>query len=126
LLGWYEIVYEDGFVETIPIRYGVNILDISMAARDRDTWEEGKTGAPQNIYSYAADAVDCSSGDESLHFFAYEWMNPRFGKVIESVRLKAAHSFTNCSGKAIPANAVFLLALNYVEKKPIPDARLDK
>jgi hypothetical protein len=27
LLGWYEIVYEDGFIESIPVRYGVNILD---------------------------------------------------------------------------------------------------
>lgn len=24
-LGWYEIIYEDGLVETIPIRYGMNI-----------------------------------------------------------------------------------------------------
>ncbi len=27
LLGWYEIVYEDGLVVTVPVRYGVNILD---------------------------------------------------------------------------------------------------
>ena len=25
LLGWYEIVCEDGFVLTVPLRYGVNI-----------------------------------------------------------------------------------------------------
>ena len=33
LLGWYEIVYEDGFIETIPIRYGVNILDWTWKQR---------------------------------------------------------------------------------------------
>ena len=27
LLGWYEVVYEDGLPELIPIRYGVNILE---------------------------------------------------------------------------------------------------
>jgi hypothetical protein len=27
ILGWYEIVFEDGFVESVPVRYGVNILD---------------------------------------------------------------------------------------------------
>jgi hypothetical protein len=27
LLGHYEILYEDGFVTTVPIRYGVNILE---------------------------------------------------------------------------------------------------
>jgi hypothetical protein len=27
LLGWYEVVYADGFVTTIPIRYGVNIQE---------------------------------------------------------------------------------------------------
>src|SRR5207249_6256501 len=27
LLGWYEVEYEDGLPEIIPIRYGVNILE---------------------------------------------------------------------------------------------------
>jgi hypothetical protein len=27
MLGWHEIVYADGFVATIPIRYGVNISE---------------------------------------------------------------------------------------------------
>ena len=33
LLGWYEIVYDDGFIITIPIRYGVNILDWNVHSR---------------------------------------------------------------------------------------------
>ena len=39
LLGWYEIVYEDGFVETIPIRYGINILDWKWRQRINDQYE---------------------------------------------------------------------------------------
>jgi hypothetical protein len=27
LVGWYEVTYEDGLAETVPIRYGVNILE---------------------------------------------------------------------------------------------------
>ncbi len=34
LLGWYEVVYADGFVLTIPIRYGVNIQEWNWEARD--------------------------------------------------------------------------------------------
>ena len=124
LLGWYEVVYEDGFVETVPIRYGVNILDINMHARDEDLWPEGKTGSPQNIYAYLADPVECSEDKGSKTFFAYEWRNPRFGKVIESVSLKASHSYKNWREKVIPPNAVFLLGLSYVQKRPVPDASL--
>ena len=27
LVGWYDVEYEDGYVITVPVRYGVNILD---------------------------------------------------------------------------------------------------
>jgi len=122
LLGCYEVVYEDGFVETIPIRYGVDILDIGVRRRNKDQWAEGKTGSPQNIYSYLADPVKCSENISSAKtFFAYEWKNPRFGKVIKSVSLKASASYKNYKEKAIPPNAVFLLGLSYVEKRPVPD-----
>ena len=30
LLGWYEVVYEDGFVTTIPIRYGVEYTRVGL------------------------------------------------------------------------------------------------
>ena len=46
LLGWYEIVYEDGFVTTIPIRYGVNIQE----------WNWDKRQSARD-YCYGADAV---------------------------------------------------------------------
>ncbi len=46
LLGWYEVVYEDGFVTTIPIRYGVNICEWN--------WDERVSS---DDYCYNADAV---------------------------------------------------------------------
>ncbi|MBN2411668.1 family 20 glycosylhydrolase [candidate division KSB1 bacterium] len=124
LLGWYEVNYEDGFVETIPIRYGVNILDINVIKRDKDMWEEGRTGAPQNVYCYLADPVECSKNiQDSKMFYSYEWKNPRFGKIITSINLKATKGYVNSDGKVIPDNAVILLALNKVEKRPVPDVR---
>jgi len=122
LLGWYEVNYEDGFVETIPIRYGVNILDIKVGERDKDQWEEGKTGAPQYIYSYLADPVECSQNSQaSKTFYSYEWKNPRFGKVIKSINLVGTKEFLNSNGKVIPDNAIILLALKKVEKRPVPE-----
>lgn len=122
LLGWYEILYEDGYIETIPIRYGINILDVEMRRRDKDQWAEGKTGSPQNIYSYLADPIEYSGANSSTFtFFAYEWKNPRFGKVIKSVSLKASKSYKNYNKEEIPPNAIILLGLNYVEKRPAPD-----
>lgn len=127
LLGWYEITYEDGFVETIPIRYGINILDVSTLRRDTDTWEEGKTGAPQNVYSYRADPLELSLDDSSsLCFFVYEWLNPRFGKIIKSISLNASRSYINAFDEKIPANAILLSAINYADKRPIPDVSYKK
>jgi hypothetical protein len=110
LLGWYEVVYEDGFVTTIPIRYGVNIQEWNWTRRQsaRD-------------YCYGADAV--SLGDQ-ITFFAFEWKNPRLGKVIKEVRLKgttgfhtAPADFVNEYGPVIPKNAVILKAINLVGKR---------
>ena len=57
LLGWYEVVYADGFVTTIPIRYGVNIQEWNWAAR---------TSARD--YCYGADAVRAGrSGRKGRH-----------------------------------------------------------
>jgi hypothetical protein len=115
LLGWYEIVYEDGFVTTIPIRYGVNILEWN--------WEQRVSG---NVYCYGADAV--SVGGETANritFFAFEWPNPRLGKVIQEIRLKgttgfrgASSDFSNDWGPVIGNNAVILRAISMVQKRP--------
>src|SRR5215467_14516141 len=34
LLGWYEIVFEDRYTQTVPIRYGVNIAEWDWQSRD--------------------------------------------------------------------------------------------
>jgi hypothetical protein len=114
LLGWYEIVYEDGFVTTIPIRYGVNILEWD--------WDQRVSG---NSYCYNADPIAVGGVDKNrITFFAYEWTNPRLGKVIEEVRLKGTNGFrggsddfNNDVGPVIASNAVILTALSIVKKR---------
>lgn len=111
LLGWYEVVYEDGLVEVIPIRYGVNILE----------WNWGRNQRAGR-YCYGADLVVCGRANQGpITFFALEWTSPRLGKVIREVRLKgstrfrgAVPGFDNGFGKVIPPNAVILKALSAV------------
>lgn len=114
LLGWYEIVYEDGFVTSIPIRYGVNILE----------WNLGKRPVAHS-YCYGADALPIGkhSGD-GVTFLAYEWINPRLGKVIEEIRLKGTrgfrggpNDFNNSYGPVIESNAVILKAVSGVRRR---------
>jgi hypothetical protein len=110
LLGWYEVLYEDGFIETIPIRYGVNILDWRGRAL------------------YGADVVDCAApgANQAVHFYAFEWKNPRFGRVIRAVNLKGTIGFRKCqewygvSDEPVPSNAVVLLAISFVERRKTP------
>ena len=104
LLGWYEVVYEDGFKEIIPIQYGVNIREYT---------------SKENCYY--SDAINI--GDKT--FYAFEWKNTRFGEKIKSVNLigtKNARRHLNNScyeGKAefetIPSNGLILLGLSTVE-----------
>ena len=114
LLGWYEVVYEDDFVTTIPIRYGVNILEWN--------WDERVSA---NDYCYSADALAVGSRSKKcVTFFAYEWINPRLGKVIKEVRLKGTAGFRGGSddydndvGPVIASNAVILTALSMVKMR---------
>ncbi|PYU97884.1 MAG: hypothetical protein DMG10_29700, partial [Acidobacteria bacterium] len=113
LLGWYEVEYEDGLPEIIPIRYGVNILE----------WNWGQQ--PAGSYCYGADLVACGSHEQNaITFFALEWTSPRLGKVIQQIRLKgsrrfrgAVTGFENDFGEVIPNNAVILKAISYVKKR---------
>jgi hypothetical protein len=117
LLGWYEILFEDGFVETVPIRYGVNILDWKWQQRIAKN-EKEKTKYAQNKYAYSASAVDCSSDkSKPVTFFAFEWENARYGKKIKSISLK---SVDLAKGND---NAVILLALSVTEKKKATEAK---
>ena len=108
LLGFYHFVYEDGLVETAPIRYAVNILEAG--------W--GKSHQPRNI-AWQADLVDCGKPPaEPITFFAYEWVNPRFGKQIKEIRLEGISGFKDFRGKTLPDNSIILLAASVVKKRP--------
>ncbi len=114
LLGWYEVIYEDGLPEVIPVRYGINILE----------WNWGTSQSAGN-YCYGADLVSCGQdGKSAITFFALEWMSPRLGKVIKEIRLKgsarfrgAVPGFENSFGEIIPNNAVLLLAISCTQKR---------
>jgi len=114
LLGWYEVVYEDDFVTTIPIRYGVNILE----------WNWDKR-ISYDDYCYNADPVAVGrEEDRQVTFFAFEWVNPRLGKVIKEIRLKGTsgfrggtNGFNNEVGPVIASNAVMLTAISIVKKR---------
>jgi hypothetical protein len=114
MLGWYEVVYEDGFATTIPIRYGVNIAEWNWEKRDSS-----------HDYAYAADAVSVGGAEGNpITFFALEWVNPRLGKVIKEIRLKGTTGFRggdadfiNDFGPVIPNNGVILKAVTVVKKR---------
>lgn len=114
LLGWYEVTYEDDFKITVPIRYGVH-----LCAWD---WDQ-RTSFKE--YCYGADAVSLGgSAKGAITFFAYEWINPRLGKVIREVSLKGSKNFrggsddfTNDAGPVIASNAVILAAVSLVRKR---------
>ena len=108
LLGFYHFVYEDGLVEAAPIRYGVNILEAG--------W--GKNHEPRNV-AWQAELVDCGkNAGERMTFFAFEWINPRFGKSVKEIRLAGISGFKDYRDKAIAGNAIGLLAVSVVRKRP--------
>jgi hypothetical protein len=108
LLGFYQFVYEDGLSETVPIRYGVNILEAG--------W--GKNHEPRNV-AWQAELVDCGkNAGKRVTFFAFEWVNPRFGNRVTEIRLEGISGFKNFRDKSIPSNTIVLLAVSVVRKRP--------
>ena len=108
LLGFYRFTFEDGLVETAPVRYGVNILEAG--------W--GKQPSPRNL-AWQADLVDCgSSPEQRVTFFAFEWINPRFGKRVKEIRLEGTSGFKDSEGKTVSDNAIILLGMSVVRKRP--------
>ena len=103
LLGWHEIRYADGYIETVPVRYGINIgvLDDGPAV------------------CYQSDAFPLepagSRGPRTLYLF--EWTNTRPGVTIESVQLKGSKGFVDYSGNPSQSNAVYLFAVSEVVKR---------
>jgi hypothetical protein len=113
LLGWYGVTYDDGLVENVPLRYGVNILEAG--------W--GKSHDPSHL-AYEAELVDCGdSGGEPVTFFAYEWINPRRGIRVKEVRLKASAGFRNTDGRMAPENSLLLAAVSVVTKRTPPEPK---
>ncbi len=119
LLGWYEVTYDDGLVVNVPIRYGVNILE----------WDWARRIGEGERYCYGADAIDVSANPEDrVTFYAYEWTNPRFGKVIKEVRLKGSLEFRNSKpfpappweAEPIGTNTILLRSISAVQKRDVP------
>ncbi len=128
LLGFYEIVYDDGFKSIVPIQYGVNILEWNPGAEDRLDKREGETGSSQNIYCYEADPVSCSSDvkNNPITFFAFEWINPRFGKKIKEVNLHGTLNYQALQqdyGKPVTepmkSNSIILAGISKVKKREV-------
>ncbi len=126
LLGWYEIVYEDGYRETVPVQYGVNILEWNPGGEKSLDTREGDTGSPQSAYCYEADAIACSSDMQKkpVTFYAFEWVNNRFGKTIKEVNLYGSVNYQAQQqdyGKVVSApmstNAIILAAISKVVKR---------
>lgn len=111
LLGWYEILYEDGFVTTAPLRFGLNILPLTWGEKSDSI---AKGSIRELSYAYEAEAVKC--GGATL--FAWEWVNPRLGKMIKEVRLHGTTGFRDTKGKPTPTNSIVLAAISVVKKRP--------
>ena len=124
MLGYYEIVYEDGYKEIVPIQYGVNIMEWNPGGEKSLDTLEGETGAPQKAYCYLADPVNCSATTDNIKFFAFEWVNKRFGKVIKEVNLYGTKNFQalqqdygTVETAPMESNAILLAAISKVKKK---------
>jgi len=102
LLGHYEVVYEDGFVATVAVRYGINILE-----------RDGPAANQVRTYCYLCDPAPGGS-------FDFEWRNPRFGKVIREVRLKQASGFRRPFNRPAGGNEILWTGLSHVEKRTSP------
>ncbi len=126
LLGWYEIVFEDGYKQIIPIQYGVNILEWNPGGEKSLDTREGDTGSPQSAYCFMADPVICSTEGQKVPvtFFAFEWVNTRFGKVIKEVNIYGSTKYQTLQqdyGKVVTepmkSNAIILAGISKVLKR---------
>lgn len=126
LLGWYVVSYEDGLTETIPIRYGQNILEWDVKKKGNyEDWSSNDyyQSTSQDRYCYYADAIDCSSDMQAhpITLYAYEWENPRQGKKITGIKLFGSSGFKNVRNhKSIEENAVILMGVSVVKKREHP------
>ena len=136
LLGWYEIIYEDSFKVIVPIQYGVNILEWNPGGKkivkenDQTNWKSA-----QSDYCYGADAINCSTdpADHPITFYSFEWVNPRFGKIIRQVNIHGSihyaslqRQFERPVTEPMASNAILLLGISKVIKRKYPDFNAPK
>jgi hypothetical protein len=126
LLGWYEIVYEDGYKAIVPIQYGVNILEWNPGGEKSIDKREGDTGSAQSAYSYEADAIACSTDMKSkpVTLYAFEWVNKRFGKAVKEINLYGSVNYQAQEqdyGKVVSSpmasNAIIVAGISKVVKR---------
>jgi hypothetical protein len=85
---------------------------------------EGETGAPQKAYCYEADPINCSADTSNIKFFAFEWVNKRFGKVIKEVNLYGSNHYQalqqdygQVETAPMESNAILLAGISKVIKR---------
>lgn len=132
LLGWYEIVFEDGFKAIVPIQYGVNILEWNPGGEKNLDKKKGDTRSNPKACCYEADPISCSSDtkDNPITFFAFEWVNTRFGKIIKEVNLYGSikylalqRNFAMPVTKPMASNAIILTGISKVKKRELFKAK---
>lgn len=131
VLGWYRIIYEDGFEQSIPIEYQVNIREWNLFGIDPRTGKRAPflTELPwtgEGALCYDGDMINCSAQPgRELNFFAYEWRNPRYGIKIKEIYLEGSKGSVVAAKeefftpKELSDNAVALIALSCVTKRDI-------
>lgn len=85
---------------TVPVRYAVNILEAGWRRQHH----------PESV-AYEAALVD--SGDSRRALFAYEWINPRFGKPVKEIRLR----------RTVADNPITLAGLRVVKNRVPPEPK---
>ena len=89
----------------------------------------------KNVYCYNADPVVCPGDPGQVTFFAYEWVNPRYGKKIKEVNLCGTVDYqATQTNYGVPeyapmkSNAIILAGLSKVRKREpyVPNAEVKK
>jgi len=89
-IGLYEVIYEDGFREVIPIRYGENIAEWNDTLYDT---------LSDPILDYRVDGVS---------LYAYEWMNPYYDKVIRGIDMIGVEGLSDAKPMLVAITGVEL------------------
>ncbi len=111
LLGYYAIEYEDGFIVSVPLRYGVNIME-----RKQENTEENRYPC------FLADPVPGDDKNKDIVCYSYEWRNERPGKKIFRIVLKSVTAECNAAEEKVTDNRVHWTGIAYTStidvKKP--------